>query len=77
MADKKFAKGFYGKQPRQSAPSFVKGTISIKLDDAIEWLEANVNEKGYINLDILDGKEDKLTICLNEYKPKQTSDLPF
>lgn len=77
MADKKFAKGFYGKQPRQNAPSFVKGTIDIEVEEAIQWLKANVNEKGYVKLDILQGKEDMLNIYLNEYKPKQTSDLPF
>jgi len=77
MANKKFANGFYGKQPRQNAPSFVKGTIDIEVEEAIQWLKANVNEKGYVKLDILQGKEDMLNIYLNEYKPKQKSDLPF
>lgn len=76
MADKKLAKGFYGKQPRQGAPTFVKGSISIKIDDALTWLKENANDKGYVNLDILEGKEGKLTICLNEYQPKGDN-LPF
>ena len=72
MANEKvYAKGFYGNKARQGAPEFVKGSISIKTSDAIEWLKANTNDKGYVNLDILEGKEDKLTICLNTYKPKQ------
>ena len=77
MADKKFAKGFYGKQPRQGAPDYVLGSISIKTEDAIQWLQDNTNSKGYVNLDILKGKEDKLNISLNEYVPKSGTDLPF
>jgi len=72
MANEKiYAKGFYGKQPRSGAPDFVKGTISIKVTDAVEWLKENENEKGYVNLDILEAKESKLNLVLNNYKPKE------
>jgi hypothetical protein len=84
MAEKKFAKGFYGKTKRQGAPAFVLGSVSIKVDDAIQWLQENKNETGYVNLDINEGRDEKLSIFLNEFVPKsQTSndtksdDLPF
>jgi hypothetical protein len=84
MAEKKFAKGFYGKTKRQGAPAFVLGSLSIKVDDAIQWLQENKNDKGYVNLDINEGRDEKLSIFLNEYKPTaQTSsdgksdEMPF
>ena len=82
MSEKKFAKGFYGTMKPQNAPSFVLGRVSIKIEDAIQWLQENKNEKGYVNLDIYEGRDNKLSIFLNEFKPKtQTielnSNLPF
>ena len=84
MSEKKFARGFYGKTKRQGAPAFVLGSVSIKVDDAIQWLNENKNEKGYVNLDINEGRDEKLSIFLNEYKPTTQSssdgksdNLPF
>ena len=83
MSEKKFAKGFYGTMKPQNAPSFVLGRVSIKIDDAIQWLKENVNDKGYVNLDINEGRDGKLSIFLNEFKPKSKSNnelnenLPF
>lgn len=82
MAEKTFAKGFYGNKPAQGAPDFVVGRLSLKSEDAIEFIKAHTNEKGYCNIDILEGKEGKLNLVLNTYvsKPKQDAngnDLPF
>jgi hypothetical protein len=83
MSEKKYAKGFYGTQKRQNAPAFVLGSVSIKVEDAIAWLNENKNEKGYCNLDINEGRDGKLSIFLNEFKPKAqagstlSEDLPF
>lgn len=48
---------------RDNAPDFVVGSFGCKLGD----LEAYVNSKGYINFDILKGKEGGLYIKINEY----------
>lgn len=78
MTDKIFAKGFYGNKPRAAAPSFIKGSISIKTADAIEFLKEHTNEKGYVNLDILEGKENKLNIVLNTYNSQNSNNnSPF
>jgi len=66
MAEKVYAKGLYGKKPRQGAPDFVLGSISVKVEDFISFLHANVNDAGYVNIDILNGKEDKLNCVLND-----------
>ena len=73
MSEKIYPKGLYVNKPREGSPDFVKGRMSIKVADLHEWLNANqglANDKGYINLDILNGKEDYYCV-VNTYKPKQ------
>jgi len=72
MSDNIYPKGMYVKEPRQGAPEFVKGSISIKVADLHEWLNTNqglANDAGYINFDILSGKDGWYT-KVNTYKPK-------
>lgn len=48
---------------RDNAPDFVVGSFGCKLGD----LEPFVNSKGYINFDILKGKEGGIYVKINEY----------
>lgn len=48
---------------RDNAPDFVVGSFGCKLGD----LEPFVNSKGYINFDILKGKENGMYVKINEY----------
>ena len=41
------ATGFFFDKPRENAPEFVKGKLSIKVEDAIKLLQGHKNEKGY------------------------------
>lgn len=75
MADKIFAKGLYAKEPRENAPSFVVGSISFKVDDFVAFLHTYVNEKGYVNIDLLKGKEGKFNAVLNEYGLKKKEEV--
>jgi hypothetical protein len=89
MAEKIYAKGIYFNKKGGNAPDFVLGKISIKKEALIEWLGSlEVNESGYINLDILEGKEGKPFISLNTWKKEEKKsgqpvsiskeeDLPF
>ncbi len=71
MADKEFAKGFFFKRPREGAPGFVKGAMSVKVEDAIEFLQRKKNGDGFVNLDLLQSKDGtKLYFTLNDWKPK-------
>jgi len=78
MSENIYPKGLYVNKPHSSAPDFVKGKISIKVADLHEWLNNNqglANDKGYINLAILDGKED--WYCkVDNYKPKEQKQTP-
>ena len=73
MADKVLAIGFFGKAPRANAPAFVKGSVSVKVQDAIKFLQENENEAGYVNIDLLENKTDpsKWNAFLNDWKPEK------
>lgn len=80
MAEKILAKGLFANAPHHEAPDFVKCKISIKVDDFIEFLQANKNDKGYVNIDLLAQKSDssKYTGFLNTYVKAETKEnLPF
>lgn len=75
------AKGFFFTKPREGAPDFVRGNISVRVDEAVELLQKFKNEKGYVNLDLLKSKDgSKLYLVVNEYKksdtPKSSNVLP-
>lgn len=62
------AKGFFFERPSEKAPEFVKGKVSIKVEEAIEFLKEHKNEAGYVNLDLLTSKENKPYFKLNNWK---------
>lgn len=73
-----FGKGFIFKRPHENAPAFVKGSMSVKVSEAIAFLQ-QYQEKDWVNLDLLASKDNtKLYFKLNTYKPKtqDTSALP-
>ena len=61
--------------------------LSFKADQFIEYLNANKNDKGYVNIDLLSKRDGGKYAKLNEYKPKgqpasnnnggDDGDLPF
>lgn len=69
-----FPSGIYFDRPREGAPDFVKGRISLQKDKLTEYLNEHANEKGYVNLDLLKSKEGKLYLKLNDWKPEQKED---
>ena len=68
--EKNYAKGLFVKR-NEKAPDFVVCNLSIKTDDFIQFLNKNTNEKGYVNLQVLKGK-DKGTFYANvdNFTPK-------
>lgn len=82
MSEKVFAKGLYAKAKNEKAPAFVKGSLSIKVEDFITFLNEHKNDSGYVNLDLLENKTDpsKWNATINDYKPdatKNKEDYPF
>lgn len=76
MSNKNYASGLYYNHPRKGAPDFVVGAISIHVERLEEWLKTvKANDAGYINIDVLEGKEKPYCV-LNEYVPKNTQQAP-
>ena len=66
--DPVFADGFIFKRPREGAPDFVKGALSIKVGEAIAFLQKH-NSGGWVNLDLKNSQGGKLYLQLNDWKP--------
>ena len=79
--DKVFAKGFSFKR-NDNAPKFVVGKLSLKADEAIQFIKDNSFE-GWVNLDVKKSKDGKYYIELDNFKLKQAKQekleegLPF
>ncbi len=67
-----FAEGLFYNQPRENAPDWVLGSISVEPKKFTDWLRANYdkNEK-YVKIDIKMGKNGKPYTALNTWKPNQ------
>jgi hypothetical protein len=71
-----FLDGFIFKRPREGAPDFVKGSMSIKVSEAIEFLKKHDNN-GWVNADLLTSKDgSKLYFKLNTYVKKEDTATP-
>lgn len=75
MAEKIFPKGISFNKPREGAPEFVRGSLSINVNEAVDFLREHANERGWVTIDMLKSK-DKGTIylALNEWKKPTNSD---
>ena len=69
-----FLDGFIFKRPRDGAPDFVKGEMSIKADEAIAFIQKHT-KNGWLNADLLASKDNtKLYFKLNTWeKPVEVS----
>lgn len=69
MEEKIFANGFSFKR-NDNAPEFVVGRLSLKVDDAIEFIKQN-QKNGWINLDVKKARTGNFYIELDTYTPKE------
>ena len=69
---KTYPKGLYMDKPRENAPKFVKGKLSMKPKEFVDFIKAHkeyINEKGYMKFDLLQSEKDgKLYFTLDTYK---------
>lgn len=68
---KVFADGFIFKR-NETAPEFVIGGISVKVDEATKFLSLNA-KNGWVNLDVKQSKAGKYYMELNTFEPKASS----
>jgi len=65
-----FPKGFIYKEPHKNAPDFVKGQVSIKVDEFKQYLN-NVNGE-WLNIDLKISREGKPYAQVNTFKPDKS-----
>lgn len=66
--EKVFADGFSFKR-NESAPEFVVGRLSMKVDEAIAFIKEN-QKNGWINLDVKKARTGNYYLELDTYVPK-------
>ena len=72
MSENEFPKGMYYKLPAPTAPDFVKGKLSIKVAEALEYLQGKFKaDQEWLNLDIKVSKQGKGYLAVNTWKPNQ------
>lgn len=69
MAEKIFADGFRFEKPREGSPEFVKGRISVKVPEAVVFLQKHQSNAGWVNLDLKKSKKWTLYLELNTWQP--------
>ena len=74
MEQAKFVDGLIIKKPRDNAPDFVKGSISIKREELAKWL--NGQQGDWINLDIKESQKGTWYAQINEWKPEGGQNNP-
>lgn len=67
MSDNKFIPGLIVKGARDGAPDYVKGKISIKVNELKEWLQTQQGE--WVNLDIKVSQQGKWYAAIDDWKP--------
>ena len=67
--EKEFPQGIYFKLPNAKAPDFVKGSLSIKVQDAIHWLQQQQGE--WVNIDLKESRDGRPYSEVNRWEPNQ------
>lgn len=76
MSEKKervFADGFSFKR-NESAPDYVVGRLSLKVDDAVAFIKKHANTNGWVNLSIMYGRSGNPYVELDTYEPAKQED---
>jgi len=74
-----FPDGLMFQRPRDGAPNFVKGSISVKAASFVQFLrdmreKGLISEKGWINFDLKESKNKVLYFQVNTFKPKKKAE---
>lgn len=64
-----FVDGMIFKKPREGAPTFVKGAVSINVKNFANFLK-KYEHKEWLNIDLKQSREGKLYLQLNTYEKK-------
>lgn len=65
--EKIFSDGIIFKRPRENAPDYIKGNVSIKVNDLVAFLNKHVKPDGWVNLTLKESKNGKLYFELDTW----------
>jgi len=65
--EKIFVNGLIFKRPRNGAPEFVKGSLAIKVDELIAFLNQHKKADGWVNATLKESKGGKLYFELDTW----------
>lgn len=68
MSDKEFPNGLILKAPRDGAPDYVIGSLSIRKAEFLDWLKGR--EGDWVNLNLKRGQSGKWYAEVDTWKPK-------
>jgi hypothetical protein len=68
MSENEFPKGIMIRKPKDNAPDFIRGQISLKLDEAIPYLQSKASFNNWLNIDIKISKQGSMYLAVNNYK---------
>jgi hypothetical protein len=69
MSEKVYPKGMRWQEPKESAPNFVKARVGINVEQFVEFLNEHVNERGWINFEMNEGREGGFYLVLDDFEP--------
>lgn len=67
MAD--MVNGIFFKTPHDNAPDWVKRKVSVNVEQFIQYLQENANEKGYVNFDLNEARSGHWYLQKDDWKP--------
>jgi len=69
-----FVDGMIFKKPKEGAPEFIKGHISIKAPELIAFLQKHAKPDGWVNIDMKKSQKGSLYFQLNDWTPPKKED---
>jgi hypothetical protein len=70
--EKIFTEGLIFKMPRENAPAFVKGSLSIKVEDFAKFMQKH-QKNGWLNIDLKVSQGAKAYAELNTWQPNSNT----
>lgn len=65
----KLVNGLFISKPSEKAPEYAIANIGINRQRLAKWLKENENEKGFVNINILESKGGSFYAKLNSWTP--------
>jgi hypothetical protein len=75
MAEKIFTNGLIFKAPNAKAPDYVKGTLSVKVEDFKAFLDEH-SKNGWVNISLKEAKSGKYYAELDTWEPNRAKKGP-